>query len=42
VEILLEEDDTGTKITLKHTEIRDGQGKSYKQGWDDFLLNPHM
>ncbi len=40
VEILLEEAADGTKLTLKHTEIPDGQGESYKQGWDDFYFTP--
>lgn len=40
VKILLEEDDTGTKITLKHTHIPDAQGERYKQGWDDFYFTP--
>lgn len=40
VEILLEETADGTKLTLKHTEIPDGQGESYKQGWDDFYFTP--
>ncbi len=40
VEILLEEDLNGTKITLTHTNIPDGQGENYKQGWDDFYFTP--
>ena len=40
VEILFEEDPNGTKITLTHTNIPDGQGESYKQGWDDFYSSP--
>ena len=40
VEILLEEVSDGTKITLNHTEIPDGQGESYKQGWEDFYFSP--
>ena len=40
VEILFEEDAKGTKIILKHTEIPDGQGDSYKQGWEDFYFTP--
>jgi activator of HSP90 ATPase len=40
VEILLEEVSDGTKITLSHTDIPDGQGDSYRQGWDDFYFTP--
>jgi len=40
VEILLEEVEVGTKITLNHTEIPDGQGDGYKQGWEDFYFTP--
>ena len=40
VEILLEGDAEGTKITLKHTKVPEGQGDSYKQGWDDFYFTP--
>jgi activator of HSP90 ATPase len=40
VEILLEEDPNGTKITLTHTDIPEGQGDGYKQGWEDFYFTP--
>lgn len=30
----------GTKITLIHSEIPDGQGTSYKKGWKDFYITP--
>jgi activator of HSP90 ATPase len=40
VELLLEEVVDGTKITLIHTEIPDGQGDGYKQGWEDFYFTP--
>ena len=40
VEILLEPDPNGTKITLNHTDIPDGQGESYKGGWEDFYFTP--
>lgn len=40
VEILLEEISDGTKITLKHTKIPDGQGEGYKQGWEDSYFTP--
>ena len=40
VEILLEEVAEGTKITLIHSDIPDGQGDSYKQGWEEFYFTP--
>jgi activator of HSP90 ATPase len=40
VEILLEETADGTNITLTHTDIPDGQGDGYKQGWEDFYFSP--
>lgn len=40
VEILLEDISDGTKITLTHKDIPDGQGDSYKQGWEDFYFTP--
>jgi len=40
VEILLEEVPAGAKVTLIHTEIPDGQGDNYKQGWEDFYFTP--
>jgi activator of HSP90 ATPase len=40
VEILLEEDSNGAKITLVHTDIPNEQGDGYKQGWEDFYFTP--
>ena len=40
VEIILEEVEKGTKISLIHTEIPKGQKEDYKQGWKDFYFNP--
>jgi len=40
VEILLEEMDGGTKITIIHSDMPDGQVDSYRQGWDDFYFKP--
>ena len=40
LEILLEKDQVGTKITLIHTNIPEGQSESYKQGWEDFYFTP--
>ncbi len=40
VEILLEEKNGETQVTLIHTEIPEGQAGSYKQGWEDFYFKP--
>ncbi len=40
VEILLEEDHGKTKLTLKHTNIPEGQADDYKAGWEDFYFKP--
>src|SRR5262249_46285739 len=40
VEIPLEKAAGGTKVTLAHTNMPEGQAKSYKQGWKDFYFKP--
>ena len=40
VEVLLEEANGKTKVTLIHTNIPEGQAESYKQGWEDFYFKP--
>lgn len=40
VEILLEGTADGTKLTLAHTNIPEGQAKGYKQGWEDHYFTP--
>ena len=40
VEILLEEIDATTRLTLNHTNIPEGQADSYKTGWEDFYFKP--
>jgi activator of HSP90 ATPase len=40
VEILLEEKQGKTKLTLKHTDMPEDQVESYKQGWKDFYFKP--
>jgi len=36
LEVLLEAVGAGTRVTLVHTNIPDGQGKEYEQGWLDY------
>jgi len=40
LEVLLEETGGGTRITLVHNEIPEGQGQQYKDGWRDFYFKP--
>ncbi len=40
VEILLTKVEGGTRLTLKHTNIPEGQAEGYKQGWEDFYFKP--
>ena len=40
LEILLQAEGGGTRLTFVHTDIPDGQGASYEQGWQDFYLVP--
>jgi len=40
LEIRFEKKDKGSKIILMQSEIPDGQGQSYKQGWKDFYFLP--
>lgn len=40
LEVLLEATDGGTRVRILHTEIPEGQGPSYDQGWVDHYLEP--
>ncbi|MBC7876866.1 MAG: SRPBCC domain-containing protein [Anaerolineales bacterium] len=40
VEILLEEEKGKTKLTIKHSNMPEGQVDSYKKGWEDFYFKP--
>lgn len=40
LEIRFESEDDGTRITLLHSEIPEGQGKRYREGWEEYYLNP--
>ncbi len=42
VEILIEPDGQGAKLTLIHTEIPDGQADDYRQGWEDYYFKPML
>jgi vacuolar-type H+-ATPase subunit H/uncharacterized protein YndB with AHSA1/START domain len=40
LEVRLAEDAGGTRVTLLHTDIPDGQGESYEVGWSDHYFDP--
>ena len=40
VEIVLKGVEKGTKVSLIHTEIPDGQSDEYKIGWKEFYFDP--
>ncbi len=40
LEILIEELNDGALVTLRHSEIPEGQGESYRQGWEEYYFEP--
>ncbi len=40
LEIQIEDAEGGAKVTLIHTDIPDGQGEDYRQGWDEYYFQP--
>jgi uncharacterized protein YndB with AHSA1/START domain len=40
LELLLEPAEEGTRVTLRHTEIPEGQGETYRKGWGEFYIRP--
>jgi len=40
IEVLLERSGKGTKVTIIHTSIPDGQGEGYRKGWTDYYFKP--
>ncbi len=40
LEVLFESVPDGTRLTLIHTDIPDGQAEDYRQGWEDFYVTP--
>lgn len=40
VTVFFEAADGGTKVTIQHTNIPDGQGHSYESGWSDHYFDP--
>ncbi len=40
LELILEEVEGGTKLTLRHSNIPEGQGQMYKDGWVEWYFEP--
>jgi len=40
VEVILESAGKGTKVTIHHSLIPEGQADDYKLGWNDFYFKP--
>jgi len=40
LEVLLEEDSDGTRVTLIHTELPEGMGAQYEAGWKEHYFTP--
>lgn len=40
LEVLIEAEGDGSRLTLVHTNIPDGQGKDYDQGWKESYFEP--
>jgi activator of HSP90 ATPase len=40
VEVLLEAIEDGTRVTIVHSNIPEGQGEKYREGWRQFYLEP--
>lgn len=42
LEILFESISNGTRLTLFHTDIPEGQGDMYKEGWEEYYFKPML
>ncbi|RMD48209.1 MAG: hypothetical protein D6830_07305 [Ignavibacteria bacterium] len=40
IEVLLDPIPEGTKVTIVHENIPDGDSKKYRKGWKDYYFNP--
>lgn len=40
IELTFKDVTGGAKMTIKHTELPEGQGAEYKDGWRQFYFNP--
>jgi activator of HSP90 ATPase len=42
LEIILDEEEGGTLLTLNHTDIPFGQSEQYKKGWEEYYFEPML
>lgn len=42
LEILFESISNGTRLTIIHTDIPDGQGDMYREGWEEYYFKPML
>lgn len=42
LEILFESISSGTRLTLIHTNIPDGQADMYREGWEEYYFKPML
>ncbi|PKO00172.1 MAG: hypothetical protein CVU42_05375 [Chloroflexi bacterium HGW-Chloroflexi-4] len=42
LEILFEPTSKGTQLTITHTDIPDGQGDMYREGWEEYYFKPML
>ena len=42
LEVLLEPTSKGTRLTIHHTGIPDGQGDMYREGWEEYYFRPML
>lgn len=40
LELLFEDTDDGSRLTLNHSNIPEGQGQQYEQGWEEHYFQP--
>jgi uncharacterized protein YndB with AHSA1/START domain len=40
LEIVLDKMGDGTRITLSHSNVSDGQGSGYEEGWKEYYFKP--
>jgi activator of HSP90 ATPase len=42
LEILFESNKNGTRLTINHSDIPDGQGDMYREGWEEYYFKPML
>ncbi len=40
IELLFEKTSTGTKLTINHSDIPEGQADEYLEGWEEYYFKP--